>query len=122
VSRCIVGYAGGKEPFPTYQKMKDYTECVLVEYDPARISYEKLLAEFVKMGGGRGSYSRQYRSVVLYADDGQKGKLENFVDARKAKGLGFHALGIEPFTEFYRGEEYHQNYLAKATGGGACGW
>ncbi len=58
-----MGYAGGKEPFPTYRKMKDYTECVLVEYDPARISYEKLLAEFVpRWEGGvdliRGSTGR----------------------------------------------------------------
>lgn len=118
-----MGYAGGREPSPTYRSMKDYTECVLVEYDPAKITYERLLEEFAGMGGGRRSHSRQYRSVVMYADERQREKAEAFVDEQKARGRGgFYATGIEPFTEFYRGEEYHQNYHAKAMGGGACGW
>jgi peptide-methionine (S)-S-oxide reductase len=45
VARCVVGYSGGIEPNPNYGNMKDFTESVLVEFDPSIVSYEQILQE-----------------------------------------------------------------------------
>jgi peptide-methionine (S)-S-oxide reductase len=43
VKRCVVGYSGGKADNPTYRNIQDYTEALLVEYNPHEVSYEDLV-------------------------------------------------------------------------------
>ncbi len=115
VDSVISGYSGGNIPNPTYEKVSTgttgYAESVLVYYDPKKISYNELLKVFYashdattanKQGPDEGT---QYRSVVFYASPTEK------TNALKS-GMFQRAIvtQISPLKEFYRAEEYHQNY------------
>mmetsp|Transcript_15869 Transcript_15869/g.21258 ORF Transcript_15869/g.21258 Transcript_15869/m.21258 type:complete len:120 (+) Transcript_15869:48-407(+) len=114
VIRTVVGYTGGKEKNPTYRKIKDSTESILIEYDPDIISYEDILVEWSRMHSPISKRKTQYRSAIFYADEEQKKIAEETVKAMKsALGVSKVFTGIEPVSAFYRAEEYHQNYLNK---------
>jgi len=116
VLRCVVGYAGGHEPNPTYKQMKDFTECCLVEFDPSAVSLEDLLIEFGRMHSPTSQRSRQYRSVISYSNEEQKETAEEYVDGLKSSQRGEIYTKVEKMTKFYQAEEYHQNYIAKMSG------
>lgn len=116
VNRCVVGYAGGHEPNPTYRQMKDFTECVLVEFDRTVVSFEDLLIEFGKMHRATSPRSRQYRSVIFYSNDEQKEQAEEYLEGLRGSTRGEIYTKVEKMTKFYKGEEYHQNYIAKMSG------
>lgn len=80
--------------------MGDHTESIEIDFDPAVISYQQLLAHALAQGsfGGR-SYSKQYRSVVFYHSDEQK-----------APAQAMNIAELEPFRLFTRAEDYHQKY------------
>lgn len=98
--------------------MKDYTECILVEFDPSKVTYEDLLVEFSRLHSPHARRKTQYRSLILYANEEQRDLAEEFLDGLKAGTMRNESVqtDLEPFTKFFMGEEYHQNYLAKATG------
>jgi peptide-methionine (S)-S-oxide reductase len=116
VNRCVVGYAGGHEPNPTYRQMKDFTECVLVEFDQTVVSFEDLLIEFGKMHSPTSPRSRQYRSVIFYSNDDQKEQAEEYLQGLRGSTRREIYTKVEKMTKFYKGEEYHQNYIAKMSG------
>jgi len=103
VIRTRVGYCGGTTRKPTYYSMGDHSESMQVDFDPARISYAQLL-ELARVEGNFGgrSFSRQYRSVVLYHNEEQR---------QAALKIGLTA--VEPLGEFTRAEDYHQKYYLK---------
>jgi len=112
VTKTLVGYTGGEAFEPNYDKIGDHTEAMLVEYDES-LSYNKLLAMF--FGEHTPSVSsRQYRSCIFYHDEEQR-------VAAEAVKAGLLDLGkswmknaaIEPASDFWQAEEYHQKYLAK---------
>jgi len=110
-----VGYSGGQTLNPTYHNIKDHTEALLIEFDPSQITYEDLLIEWSRMAGG-GSGSCQYRSAVWYLNDEQRESAQEVVDGMKAaRGRRFGGAhpSVEKATRFYRGEEYHQDFLVK---------
>jgi peptide-methionine (S)-S-oxide reductase len=120
VARCIVGYAGGLEPKPTYKSIKDHTEALLVEYDPNTVSYEDLVISWTQMHKPNYERGRQYRSAIWYVNEEQE---ENAIDVIK----GWKAAAREPLytsleqaKSFYRAEEYHQYFLRKR--GGQTRW
>ena len=127
VVTTAVGYAGGSTPNPTYQETctgkTGHAEVVLVAYDPARITYEKLLKTFwedhdptqgMRQGNDMGT---QYRSIVVTADDEQQRTAEATRDAYQAKlsAAGYSEITTEiaPAGPFYYAEDYHQQYLDK---------
>jgi peptide-methionine (S)-S-oxide reductase len=129
-----VGYAGGHTKNPTYEEVcsgrTGHTEVVLVVFDPAKISYEKLLKTFwenhnptqgMRQGNDVGT---QYRSAIYTATDAQRdAALSSKAAYQKAlatKGLGTITTEIAPAGEFYFAEDYHQQYLAKNPAG-YCG-
>ncbi|WP_029029448.1 peptide-methionine (S)-S-oxide reductase MsrA [Salinarimonas rosea] len=129
-----VGYAGGHTPNPTYEEvcsgMTGHNEVVRVVYDPAEISYERLLEAFFEshdptQGMRQGNdVGTQYRSGVYVHDDGQRRAAEAVraaYDARLREN-GFPAITTEirEAGPFYFAEDYHQQYLAKNPGG-YCG-
>jgi peptide-methionine (S)-S-oxide reductase len=134
VYSTAVGYAGGMTPNPTYEETctgrTGHTEAVLVVFDPAAISYEKVLAAFweghdptqgMRQGNDVGT---QYRSAIYATSDGQLDLAKRSRDMYQAE-LNSHGLGeitteIAPAGEFYYAEEYHQQYLAKNPAG-YCG-
>jgi len=128
------GYAGGHTKNPTYEEVcsgrTGHTEVVLVVFDPAKISYEKLLKTFwethnptqgMRQGNDVGT---QYRSAIYTSTDAQRDAAVSSKDAYQkalaAKGLGTITTEIAPAGEFYFAEDYHQQYLAKNPAG-YCG-
>lgn len=131
VYTTAVGYAGGYTPNPTYEEVctgkTGHNEVVLVVYDPAIISTEKLLTLFwenhdptqgMQQGPDRGT---QYRSGIYTSSDEQHRKAilskEAFEPALAKKGFGAITTEILPAPEFYYAEDYHQQYLQKNPGG-----
>lgn len=120
-----VGYSGGKTRNPTYQDVcyhdTGHAEVVRVEFDPERISYAQLVDVFFahhnpttlnRQGPDVGS---QYRSVIFSYDDAQRAAAE---EAKRRLGESNRwgrpiVTQIVPAGEFYRAEEYHQQYLEK---------
>src|ERR1700722_4204857 len=129
-----VGYAGGHTKNPTYEEVcsgrTGHTEVVLVAFDPAKISYEKLLKTFweihnptqgMRQGNDVGT---QYRSAIYTYGDAQAeaaaASKAAYQKALAAKGLGTITTEIAPAGPFYFAEDYHQQYLAKNPAG-YCG-
>jgi peptide-methionine (S)-S-oxide reductase len=113
--RTRVGYTGGTSPDPTYHRLGDHTEAFQVDYDPARISYEDLLAIFWSSHDPRRApFSTQYKPAVFVHDEEQ-------AEAARASRQGLEeTLGVEVRTEilpaetFYLAEDYHQKYRLQA--------
>ena len=129
-----VGYAGGHTKNPTYEEVcsgrTGHTEVVLVAFDPAKISYDRLLKTFwethnptqgMRQGNDVGT---QYRSAIYTYGDGQRdaaaASKAAYQQALAAKGLGAITTEIAPAGPFYFAEDYHQQYLAKNPAG-YCG-
>lgn len=116
VARCIVGYSGGKSLNPTYQRIKDHTEALLVEYDPAVIRYDELLVKWARNAYPYGKEKTQYRNAIFFTNFDQQSIAEEVCakirDQGKAKGQQVH-IEIEQITKFYKAEGYHQDFLAK---------
>ena len=114
VKRCIVGYCGGRTDDPTYRSIQDYTEAILVEYDPKEITYRQLLERWSRMHDPtKDKTSCQYRAAVWYVDDEQRGDAEAFVKELERRRGRRVTSAVEPATRFYRAEEYHQNFITK---------
>ena len=116
------GYMGGTKKNPTYEEVTagrtGHAEVVQVVYDSKKVSYEKLLEVFWRnidpltkdaQFCDRGS---QYRSAIFYHDENQKRLAEQSKKAlEESKRFDQHIVTeITPASEFYRAEEYHQNY------------
>jgi peptide-methionine (S)-S-oxide reductase len=117
------GYAGGQKKNPTYEEVSSgvtgHAESIQVLYDPAKITYSKLLEvywhnvdpfvkdrQFCDIGN-------QYRTVIFYHNEMQK-KLALETKAQIEKmGKGEVFTQIVPYTVFYPAEEYHQDYYKK---------
>lgn len=128
------GYTGGHTKNPTYQHMKGgdtgHAESLKITFDPNKIPYEKLLQFFFQIhdpttpdrqGNDRGS---QYRSAIFYLNDAQKQAAEKVIAMANASGKWPSKIvtQLSPAGEFYRAEEYHQDYLEKNPGGYTCHW
>jgi peptide-methionine (S)-S-oxide reductase len=125
VLATVVGYTGGTVADPTYREVcsgrTGHAEAVEVEYDPARVSYDRLLQVFwenhdpTQLNRQGPDYGTQYRSAVFFATPAQqtaalesKARLER--SGRYRRPI---VTEITPASAFYRAEEYHQQYLEK---------
>ena len=119
------GYIGGHQKNPTYREVSagktGHAEAVQIVYDPAKISYEKLLDIFwhnvdpLDPGGQFCDRGSQYRSAIFYHDEKQKALAE-----QSKQTLGQSGRFDQPFVteivaagEFYPAEGYHQDYYQK---------
>lgn len=122
---AAVGYLGGTLKNPTYHDVctdtTGHAEVVEVTYDPQQVSYDRLLELFWsihnpttlnRQGPDVGS---QYRSAIFYHTPEQKAAAEKSKQELAASGRFARPIVTEitPASEFYRAEEYHQQYLAK---------
>ena len=112
--RTRVGYAGGAKENPTYHNLGDHTETLQIDYDPLKISYEKLLDLFWEEHDPTSrSWSRQYKAVVFYHDEEQKRRAIAGRDRLAAKlGKTIHTE-VLPNSRFYAAEDYHQKYYLR---------
>ena len=118
VKEVIVGYTSGETEWPTYRQIQDHTEGLRVTFNPKEVTYEELLVSFFSQHSATSPpYSRQYRSTILYHTEEQKAVAEKVLSEVSvwAKGRRVYTT-IEPATDFYRAEEYHQKYIEKARG------
>jgi peptide-methionine (S)-S-oxide reductase len=112
VIRTRVGYAGGTIADPTYRNIGDHTETVQIDYDPSRVSYEKLLEVFWTSHSPRSpSFSRQYADILFYHNEEQKQAALKFKAREATKGKVY--TEIIPAGPFYIAEDYHQKYYLR---------
>ncbi|WP_413287927.1 peptide-methionine (S)-S-oxide reductase MsrA [Bdellovibrio sp. HCB337] len=132
VTHTEVGYMGGKVPNATYNTVKtgtsNHAETVKVEFDSRRLSYEDLLLYFFKihdpttLNRQGNDIGTQYRSAIFYGSDQQKNTAFNViarVDKSKAWGKPVTTV-VSKAEEFWKAEEYHQDYLQKNPDGYTC--
>ena len=123
VTHVTCGYAGGMVESPSYEQVctetTGHAEVVRVDYDPAKVSLEQVLAYFwqahnpTQVGGQGDDLGESYRSIILYADSAQKAAAEK---SRAEAQKGFSepiATEIVPLKKFWVAEDYHQDYFAK---------
>lgn len=126
-----VGYMGGHLVNPTYQDVctgtTGHAEVLQVEFDPEQISYEALLDIFWKahdptqLNRQGPDVGTQYRSGIYYEDEAQRATAEASRASLEQSGQHSDPIATEiaAASEFYRAEEYHQQYLEKR-GLGSC--
>ncbi|MCE5267658.1 MAG: peptide-methionine (S)-S-oxide reductase MsrA [Planctomycetaceae bacterium] len=125
IASTTVGYSGGNVPNPTYERVCSNTtghaETVLVEFDPAVISYEQLLETFwnchdpTQRNRQGPDVGTQYRSAIFYHTPEQHAAAVRSKEDLERSGKHRRPIVTEitPATSFYRAEEYHQQYLEK---------
>ncbi|MEO7718492.1 MAG: peptide-methionine (S)-S-oxide reductase MsrA [Capsulimonas sp.] len=125
VTATAVGYEGGQTENPTYKEVctdtTGHAEVVQVEFDPAQVTYEELLAVFFgnhnpttlnRQGPDVGA---QYRSAIFYHSPEQQQQAEATKAKLEAAGTFPKPIvtAIVPAQTFYIAEDYHQQYLEK---------
>ena len=118
-----VGYTGGKTDSPTYESVctgkTGHAECVQLIFDKNIISYEKIIDLFFKMHDPTQKdmqfpdIGTQYRSEIFFVDEEQKTIAINVRDKFNKLLDNKVVTNINPLTEFFRAEEYHQKYIEK---------
>lgn len=130
VKSVTSGYCGGHLENPDYQSVTSSTtghaEAIQIAFDPAKISYEKLLEVFWqahdpttlnRQGADTGT---QYRSSVFYHDEAQKAAADKS-KAEAQKGFSKPIVTeIAPLKKFYKAEGYHQDYYRNNPDAGYC--
>ena len=106
-----MGYTGGTKKNPSYHNLGDHTETIQIEYDPERISYEKLLDIFWHSHSPESSsWSRQYMSAVFFHNEEQRWlamESKNGMAATLKTGIQTQILS---YTGFTPAEDYHQKF------------
>jgi peptide methionine sulfoxide reductase msrA/msrB len=125
VKEVISGYTGGHKANPTYEEVSSGTtghmEAVEVTYDPAKVTYEKLLDVFWRQinptdaGGQFVDRGSSYKSAIFYNNEEQKKIAEKSKKELEQSGRFDKPIvtEIRPAGPFYRAEEYHQDYWKK---------
>ncbi len=122
VISIISGYIGGNKSNPTYEEVctqpTGHAEAVEIVFDPSKVSYETLAKRFFEIhdpeqlnrqGPDNGE---QYRSEIFYTTPEQKEIALRLIGILKNKGFQV-VTKVTPATEFWKAEEYHQNYYEK---------
>jgi peptide-methionine (S)-S-oxide reductase len=125
VVSTAVGYSGGHTDNPDYKQVcggtTGHAEVVEVEYDPERVSYDRLLDTFwdehdpTQVNRQGPDVGEQYRSAIFYLTPEQREAAERSKAERQASGRYRRPIATEitPAGTFWRAEDYHQQYLEK---------
>ena len=125
VISTAVGYTGGSTTNPTYEEVctdrTGHAEAVEVVYDPKVVSFEELLDLFwsihdpTTMNRQGPDVGSQYRSAIFFHDPEQEVAARAKMERLQSSGLYRREIVTEivPASEFYRAEEYHQQYFEK---------
>jgi peptide-methionine (S)-S-oxide reductase len=123
VTRVESGYAGGEVPNPTYEQVSNgdtgHAEVVQITFDPQVVSRDVVLQAFFtihdpttlnRQGSDAGT---QYRSIAFYRTPEQKAAIEKAIkqSADSHEWNGTIVTQVQPFTHFYKAENYHQEYF-----------
>jgi peptide-methionine (S)-S-oxide reductase len=125
VKSTSVGYTGGKTANPTYEDVctdrTGHAEAVEVEYDPAEISYDKLLNVFwenhdpTQVNRQGPDWGSQYRTAIFFHSPEQEAEAKASKEKLEKSGRYQKPIAtqIVPAVTFYAAEDYHQQYLEK---------
>ena len=123
VTKVESGYAGGHVANPSYEQVSEgntgHAESVQITFDPSIVSLDTILDVFFtvhdpttvdRQGNDAGN---QYRSVAFYRNDAQKAAIDKAIAKAAASGEwnGKIVTQVVPFTQFYKAENYHQEYF-----------
>jgi peptide-methionine (S)-S-oxide reductase len=123
-----VGYSGGDVPNATYRNHGTHAESIEITFDPARMSYRRLLEFFFQIHDPT-TVNRQgndlgtsYRSAIFYTNDEQKRIAEDTIEDVNASGLwpGKVVTEVVPAGAFWEAEPEHQDYLERIPDGYTC--
>jgi len=130
ITKVTSGYIGGDVQNPTYEQVSTGTsghaEAIKVEFDPTKINYEQLLDVFWKAhdpttANRQGAdVGPQYRSAIFYLNDGQKKRAEDSLKKAQKEIEDKIVTEICPANEFYKAEDYHQNFYNNNKSYGYC--
>lgn len=119
VASAVSGYMGGSIKNPSYSDVctgvSGHYETVEITYDPKLVTYEDLAKLFFEIhdptqDNGQGpDIGEQYKSVIFYENDEEKETAEKLISILKGKGYNV-ATKVLPVSQFYKAEDYHQNY------------
>lgn len=125
VLATAVGYIGGRTKSPTYEDVctdgTGHAEAVEVEFDPNRVSYQQLLDVFwnehdpTQLNRQGPDVGTQYRSAIYFHNPAQQAAAIASKEGLEKSGRYRRPIVTEivPAPEFYRAEDYHQQYLEK---------
>ncbi len=123
VLKVTSGYSGGHILNPTYEqvcsKTSGHVEVAQIIYDPLKISYDELLEVFWKTHDPTtpdqqgNDYGPQYRSVIFYHNQEQKNTADKYKAELNKSGAWTNPVvtTVEPLSNYYSAENYHQNYF-----------
>ncbi len=130
VKKVVSGYSGGHVKNPSYEQIctgtTGHAEVIQVEFDPAVISYEKVLEVFFeahdpttlnRQGADEGT---QYRSVIFYHSEAQHAVASKARTAAQALWPDPIVTELKPLEKFYPAEGYHQDYFRNNPNQGYC--
>lgn len=130
VKAVVSGYAGGKEPNPTYEQIcahaTGHAEVIRIDFDPAQVSLERLVEYFwhvhnpTQIGGQGNDHGPQYRSIILYANAAQKAVAEKSKARAATEFRDPITTEIVALEKFWPAEEYHQDYFRRNPNAGYC--
>ncbi len=125
VNSTRVGYIGGKTENPTYKDVctdtTGHAEAVEIDYDPSKLSYDKLLEVFwenhdpTQVNRQGPDFGKQYRTAIFFHDAEQEAEAKASKEKLGASGRYSKPIAtqIVPATTFWEAEDYHQQYLEK---------
>jgi len=130
VTDVVSGYTGGTTVHPSYEAVctgtTGHAEAVAVTFDPEVIPDKVILDVFFSLHDPRqlnrqgNDVGTQYRSAMFYTDDAQKQQFEEARDRAAEYWDGGVVTTLEPLGDWYRAEDYHQDFFAKNPGQGYC--
>ncbi|UFS60895.1 peptide-methionine (S)-S-oxide reductase MsrA [Subtercola endophyticus] len=130
VTDVVSGYTGGHTAHPNYEEVctgtTGHAEVVAVTFDPEIIPADVILDVFFTLHDPRqlnrqgNDVGTQYRSAMFYTSDEQKRLFEQSLVRAADLWDGPVVTDLEPLTEFFSAEQYHQDFFAKNPGQGYC--
>ena len=126
VQETYVGYTGGSPDTADYRSVSNFdtghAEAIEIIYNPAEVSYGTLLRIFFSVVHDPTQKNRQgadvgtqYRSGIFYTSDAQRDTAQAYIQQLDAAGIFPRPIvtDVTPLTQFFRGEDYHQDYALK---------
>lgn len=124
----VSGYTGGEVENPRWMNHGMHAEALEITYDTEKTSFKNLLDFFFRVHDPT-TLNRQgndigtsYRSAIFYQNEEEKKEAEDFIEIVNKSGRWKNPVvtTLEPFTKFWKAEEFHQDYLTKNPGGYTC--
>ena len=123
ITKTEVGYCGGNSATTTYGEVcsgnTNHAEVVKLEFDPKKISYEKILQYFFEihnpttLNAQGPDIGTQYRSEIFYINEYQMKIAQKIIEEKNKKFSGKVVTKLSKLNNYCKAEDYHQKYLEK---------